>query len=74
MRDAPTEEVQAVIDNVNWPETKAPRLQALMRHISEERGELNLDFLRDLPSRGRLSMVEKTGGSWPQNFGMCLTL
>src|SRR5215472_10285203 len=27
VRDAPTEEVQAEIENVNWPETKAPRLQ-----------------------------------------------
>src|SRR6266536_4609838 len=34
VRDAPTEEVQAEIDNVNWPEIKAPRLQALMRHIT----------------------------------------
>src|SRR5881275_697114 len=49
VRDAPTEEVQAEIDNVNWPEIKAPRLQALMHRITQERGELNLDFLRDLP-------------------------
>jgi endonuclease-3 len=49
MRDAPTAEVEAAIAGVNWPEVKAPRLQALMRRITEERGELNLDFLRDLP-------------------------
>src|SRR5436305_8605127 len=48
VRDASTEEVQAEIDNVNWPEVKAPRLQALMSHITEERGKLNLDFIRDL--------------------------
>src|SRR5438876_9871890 len=30
VRDAPTDEVQAEIDNVNWPESKAPRLVALM--------------------------------------------
>src|SRR2546429_3183581 len=49
MRDAPTSEVQETIANVNWPEVKAPRLQALMRRITQERGELNLDFLRDIP-------------------------
>ncbi|MEO6892960.1 MAG: endonuclease III, partial [Ktedonobacteraceae bacterium] len=49
VRDAPTSEVEATIANVNWPEVKAPRLQAIMRQITEERGTLNLDFLRDLP-------------------------
>src|SRR2546426_10749526 len=46
VRDAPTSEVQETIANVNFPEVKAPRLQALMRRITEERGGLNLDFLR----------------------------
>jgi endonuclease-3 len=45
VRDAPTSEVQEAIANVNWPEVKAPRLQTIMRQITEERGELNLDFL-----------------------------
>src|SRR5579885_2500426 len=49
VRDAPTGEVQAAIENVNFPEIKAPRLQAVMRQITAERGNLNLDFLRDLP-------------------------
>src|SRR5881227_2271345 len=49
VRDAPTEQVQEAIANVNWPEVKAPRLQAIMRQITEECGNLNLDFLRDLP-------------------------
>ena len=30
VRDAPTNEVQDTIANVNWPEVKAPRLQALL--------------------------------------------
>ena len=49
VRDAPTQAVQDVLANVNWPEQKAPRLQAIMRQITEERGNLNLDFLCDLP-------------------------
>src|SRR5207237_9645020 len=49
VRDAPMEEVQDAIANVNFPEVKAPRIQAIMRQITEERGELNLDFLCTLP-------------------------
>jgi endonuclease-3 len=49
LRDAPTTEVQDAIANVNWPEVKAPRLQAIMRQITEERGNLDLNFLRALP-------------------------
>src|SRR5689334_16143071 len=42
VRDAPTAEVENAIANVNWPEVKAPRIQAIMRQITEERGNLNL--------------------------------
>ena len=34
VRDAPVEEVQAAIENVNWPEVKAPRLQTAMCEIT----------------------------------------
>src|SRR6266702_7703735 len=60
VRDAPTNEVQDAIANVNWPEVKAPRLQTIMRQITEECGTLNLDFLRDLP-------VEE-GATWLNRF------
>ena len=30
---APTEEVQALISGVTWPELKAPRIQAVLRAI-----------------------------------------
>ncbi len=72
VRDAPTEEVQAVIDNVNWPETKAPRLQALMRRITEERGELNLDFLRDLPVEEGAAWLRQLGGVGPKTAACVL--
>lgn len=49
VRDAPTAEVEAAIAGVNWPELKAPRIQAILRQITEERGALNLDFLCDMP-------------------------
>ena len=66
VRDASTEEVQAEIDNVNWPEVKAPRLQALMHRITEERGELNLDFLRDLPVAEGAAWLSRLEGVGPK--------
>jgi endonuclease III len=72
VRDAPTEDVQAVIDNVNWPETKAPRLQALMRHITEERGELNLDFLCNLPVAEGAAWLRQLEGVGPKTAACVL--
>src|SRR5918995_5979612 len=43
VRDAPTEEIEATIHGVTWPEQKAPRIQAILRAITEQREELSLD-------------------------------
>ncbi|MFL5659612.1 MAG: endonuclease III domain-containing protein [Ktedonobacteraceae bacterium] len=72
MRDAPTEEVQKTISNVNWPEVKAPRLQALMRRITEERGELNLDFLRDIPVEEGAAWLDRLEGVGPKTTAAVL--
>ena len=72
MRDAPTSEVQEAIDNVNWPEVKAPRLQALMRRITEERGELNLDFLRDIPVEEGAAWLNRLEGVGPKTTAAVL--
>ena len=72
MRDAPTSEVQETIANVNWPEVKAPRLQALMRRITEERGELNLDFLRDIPVEEGAAWLNRLEGVGPKTTAAVL--
>ncbi len=72
MRDAPTSEVQEAINNVNWPEAKAPRLQALMRRITEERGELNLDFLRDIPVEEGAAWLDRLEGVGPKTTAAVL--
>ena len=72
MRDAPTSEVQETINNVNWPEVKAPRLQALMRRITEERGELNLDFLRDIPVEEGAAWLDRLEGVGPKTTAAVL--
>jgi len=72
VRDAPTSEVQETIANVNFPEVKAPRLQALMRRITEERGELKLDFLRDLPTEEGAAWLSRLEGVGPKTTACVL--
>ena len=48
VRDAPQDEVEAAVAPCTWPEQKAPRVQAVLRGISdapEAEGRLSLDFL-----------------------------
>lgn len=72
VRDAPTGEVQAAIENVNFPEVKAPRLQTVMRQITEERGNLNLDFLRDLPLAESAQWLNRFEGVGPKTTACVL--
>ncbi len=66
VRDAPVEEVQEAIKNVNWPEVKAPRLQEMLRRVTEERGDLNLDFLRDVPVEEGTAWLDRIEGVGPK--------
>ena len=72
VRDAPVGEVQAAIENVNWPEVKAPRIQAVMRQITEERGSLNLDFLRELPVEEGARWLNRFEGVGPKTTARVL--
>ncbi len=72
VRDAATAEVQATIANVNFPEVKAPRLQAVMRQITEERGDLNLDFLRHLPLEESMQWLNRFEGVGPKTTACVL--
>jgi len=72
VRDAPTQEVQDTIANVNFPEVKAPRLQAIMRQITEERGNLNLDFLRDAPVEESAAWLNRFEGVGPKTTACVL--
>jgi endonuclease-3 len=72
VRDAPTEQVQEAIANVNWPEVKAPRLQAIMRQITEERGSLDLDFLCELPVEEASAWLNRFDGVGPKTTACVL--
>jgi endonuclease-3 len=49
VRDAPLEEVEEAIRPAGLANQKAPRIQKALREITEERGELGLDFLEEMP-------------------------
>ena len=72
VRDAPTEEVQDAIANVNWPEVKAPRLQTIMRQITEERGNLDLNFLCELPVEEAAAWLNRFEGVGPKTTACVL--
>lgn len=72
VRDAPTSEVEKAIASVNWPEVKAPRIQAIMRQITEERGNLNLDFLCELPVEEAVAWLNRFDGVGPKTTACVL--
>ncbi len=72
VRDAPVAEVQAAIENVNFPEVKAPRIQAVMRQITQERGNLNLDFLCELPVEASSLWLNRFEGVGPKTSACVL--
>jgi len=49
VRDAPTDELADAIKSGGLANVKAPRIQEVLRQISEQRAELNLDFLYGMP-------------------------
>ena len=70
--EAPTAEVQEAIAPCTWPEQKAPRLQAVLRQIREERGELTLDFLDTLSPTEARAWLERLPGVGPKTSAAVL--
>jgi endonuclease III len=71
--DAQTVEVEEAIAASTWPEQKAPRIQAALRWIQEERGELSLDFLAELPPFEARLWLERIPGVGPKTSAAVLT-
>ncbi|MBA3826016.1 MAG: endonuclease III [Ktedonobacterales bacterium] len=72
VRDAPTAEVEAAISGVTWPEQKAPRIQAILRQITAERGALNLDFLCTMPVAEAAAWLGRLSGVGPKTVACVL--
>ncbi len=72
VRDAPAEEVIAAIRPAGLASQKGPRIQQVLRQITEERGSLNLDFLADLPLEEARAWLTKFHGVGPKTAAIVL--
>jgi endonuclease-3 len=72
VRDAPESEVAASIKIAGLSQQKAPNIQAALRHISEERGELSLTFLKELPVEQAKRWLTSMRGVGPKTAAIVL--
>lgn len=72
VRDANVEDVIAAIKPAGLANQKGPRIQQVLRAISEERGALNLDFLADLPIEEARAWLTKFNGVGPKTAAIVL--
>lgn len=74
VRDAPTAEVEAAIAPATWPEQKAPRIQAVLRAITEapEVEGLDLDALADWPADRARRWLQAFKGVGPKTSAAVL--
>lgn len=70
--NAPTEELIDVIRPAGLANQKAPRIQAILQRIAEERGAYNIDFLRDLPLDEARNWLTSFAGIGPKTAAIVL--
>jgi endonuclease-3 len=72
VRDAPEEEVIAAIRPAGLANQKGPRIQQVLRSITEERGSLDLSFLADLPVEEARAWLTRFNGVGPKTAAIVL--
>jgi len=72
VRDAKPEDVIAAIKPAGLANQKGPRIQQVLRAITEERGSLNLDFLAGLPIEEARAWLMKFNGVGPKTAAIVL--
>lgn len=72
VRDANPEEVIDAIRPAGLANQKGPRIQQVLRAITEERGSLNLDFLAALPIEEARAWLTKFNGVGPKTAAIVL--
>ena len=66
VRDASMDRVQSAIMCCTWPEQKAPRIQQVLRLITERLGSLSLNFLGDMEVEDAREWLETLPGVGPK--------
>ncbi|TXK33823.1 endonuclease III [Pontibacter qinzhouensis] len=59
---APEEALADAVSTTRYPLQKAPQIQQTLRIIKEERGEINIDFLAELPVEEAMAWLTKLPG------------
>lgn len=71
-RDAKPDDVANAIRPAGLANQKGPRIQKVLRAITEERGSLDLDFLTDLPLEEARAWLMKFNGVGPKTAAIVL--
>lgn len=66
VRDAPVQEVEEALSPCTWPEQKAPRIQQVLRLLTERCANLSLDFLADMEVSEARRWLEEMPGVGPK--------
>jgi endonuclease-3 len=72
VRDAPEAEVISAIRPAGLANQKGPRIQAVLRAISAERGKLDLDFLADWDTQTAMDWLQDFKGVGPKTASIVL--
>ena len=72
VRDAAPSAVIEAIRPAGLANQKGPRIQAILRAITEERGDLELDFLRELPTEDARRWLLHFNGVGPKTAAIVL--
>jgi len=72
VRDAPAEAVVEAIRPTGLANQKGPRIQQVLRSITEERGSLDLSFLADLPAEEARAWLMRFNGVGPKTAAIVL--
>jgi endonuclease-3 len=72
VRDAKPADVVNTIKVAGLANQKGPRIQQVLRSITEERGSLNLDFLAGLPTEDARAWLTKFNGVGPKTAAIVL--
>jgi len=72
VRDAPVEAIEAAIRPAGLAPQKAPRIKQALQFISEQRGELELDFLEEWPVGRAKAWLTQINGIGPKTAAIVL--
>jgi endonuclease-3 len=72
VRDAEPHKVVEAIRIAGLANQKGPRIQAVLRQITAERGALDLNFLADLPAEEALAWLTRFNGVGPKTASIVL--